>query len=44
MHVAAEAISLAHDEVHQHHVGEVPDLYDLLNNGLVEFTARVLVV
>ena len=41
MHIAAEAIGLAHDEVQEHHVGEIPDLHDLLNSSLVEFTVRV---
>ena len=44
MHVATEAISLAHDVVHQHHIGEIPYLYDLLNSGLIELTSGVLVV
>src|SRR6266540_3624309 len=44
MHIAAEAIGLAHDEVHEHHVGEIPDLYELLNSSLIKFTARVFAV
>jgi hypothetical protein len=44
MHVATEPISLAHDIVHQHHIGEIPYLYDLLNSGLIELTSGVFVV
>ena len=44
MHIAAKAISLAHDKIHEHHVGEIPDLYELLNRSLIEFTGRILVV
>ena len=41
MDIAAETISLAHNEIHEDHIGQVFDLHNLLNSGLIEFTARV---
>ena len=42
VHITAEAISLAHDEIHEYHVGKILDLDNLLNRGLIKLTVSSL--
>ena len=43
VHIAAEPVSLAHDKIHENHVGEVPHLHKLLDSSLIELTCGVFV-
>src|SRR4029077_11249433 len=44
VHISAETISLAHDEIHENHIGQILDLYNLLQSCVIVPSRRVFAV